>query len=85
MATANGAAARGREALDQAEAAVVSGARRAKAAGRDAIETIEETGEMVRHRGETMVHDIEALVSRRPITSVLVAAGAGYLIAKLWR
>ncbi|MGV8839613.1 MAG: hypothetical protein ACWA6X_04850 [Bauldia sp.] len=85
MASSNGAAARGREALDDAERAVVRGARRAKAAGREAIDTIEETTEMVRHRGETMVHDLEALVARRPIASVLVAAGAGYLLAKLWR
>lgn len=85
MASANGAAARGREVLDDAERAVVRGARRAKAAGRDAIDTIEETTELVRHRGETMVHDLEALVARRPIAAVIVAAGAGYLIARLWR
>jgi ElaB/YqjD/DUF883 family membrane-anchored ribosome-binding protein len=89
MATSNGAAARGREALETAEDAVVRGARRAKVAGRQAIDTIEETVEdtadMVRHRGEALMHDIEAMVARRPITSVLVAAGAGYLLAKIWR
>ncbi|MCW5718412.1 MAG: hypothetical protein KIS68_11335 [Bauldia sp.] len=89
MATSNGAAARGREALDRAEGAVVRGARRAKVAGREAIDTIEDTVEdttaMVRHRGEALVHDIEALVARRPIASVLVVAGAGYLLAKIWR
>jgi ElaB/YqjD/DUF883 family membrane-anchored ribosome-binding protein len=59
-------------------------------AAHSARETIDRVGERIRmtadearERGEAMATEIEVMIARRPLTSVLIALGVGYLIGKL--
>lgn len=85
MASANSVADRGHRAVNNAERAVVRGARKARSAGHDMISSAEEVGEDLRHGGEAMLHSVETRIADRPLTSVAIAAAAGFLLAKLWR
>lgn len=85
MASANSVADRGHRAVNNAERAVVRGARKARSAGHDVINSVEEAGDDLVHRGEAMVHGLESRIADRPLTSVAIAAAAGFLLAKIWR
>ena len=84
MASANSLADRGHRAVNNAERAVVRGARKARVAGNEVISSLEEAGEDLRHSGEAMVRSVEARIADRPLMSVAIAAVAGFLVAKLW-
>ncbi len=84
MASPNSAADRGHRMVNNAERAVVRGARKARNAGNEVISSLEEAGEDLRHSGEAMVRSVEERIADRPLMSVAIAAAAGFLVAKLW-
>lgn len=46
-------------------------------------ESLKMTATEARHRGEVVATEIEDMIARRPLTSVLIALGVGYVIGKL--
>src|SRR4029077_7242413 len=60
----------------------------ATAQARDGMETVHETAMAYVQQGKAHVHDAEAAVEKtirnQPLTSVLIAAGAGFLIGAIW-
>ncbi len=46
-------------------------------------ETLRTTASEARHRGEVAASELEDMIAARPLTSVLVALGVGYVIGKL--
>ena len=85
MATANGAMERTRRLAREAERELAKRVKRARKSGEEAIETAEELGEELWDGGGALVRKVESTISNRPITSVLIAAVAGFLVAKVWR
>lgn len=55
---------------------------------RDGLETMRDTAVDYVDQGKSQVHDAEAAIERtirnQPLTSVLIAAGAGFLIGAIW-
>lgn len=60
----------------------------ATARARDGLETVHETASDYVAQGKSQAHEAEAAVEEtirnQPLTSVLIAAGAGFLIGALW-
>lgn len=53
--------------------------------GRKARQKGEETIEAVQHNVENAEDEIKTMIREKPITSVLVAAGVGYILSKVFR
>jgi ElaB/YqjD/DUF883 family membrane-anchored ribosome-binding protein len=49
-----------------------------------ARETAEETVDNVRMQGEELLEQISDYVANKPLTSLGIAAAAGFILAKLW-
>ena len=60
-------------------------AQRAEAVVENISETVRMTAAEAQQRGEAMAGEIEDMIRNRPLTAVLVAAGIGYLVAKITR
>jgi ElaB/YqjD/DUF883 family membrane-anchored ribosome-binding protein len=60
-------------------------AQRAETIVENISETVKMTAAEAQERGEAMAGEIEAMIRNRPLTSVLVAAAIGYLVAKITR
>lgn len=46
-------------------------------------ESLKSTAGEARRRGEMAANEVEDMIAARPLTSVLIALGAGYIIGKL--
>jgi ElaB/YqjD/DUF883 family membrane-anchored ribosome-binding protein len=54
------------------------------AAATTAADTLESASSYVRSRDrDQMVQDIESFIRERPVESILIAAGAGFILAKI--
>lgn len=85
MPRANGMTERAREALHDAEdvgqRVMSRGAERARRAGKG----LQNVAEDVLDTADTTRHNLEAAIANRPLMSVAVAAGVGFLLARIWR
>lgn len=63
---------------DEAKAEVQRVSRKAVAKGEEAVETVQENFEYAEDEIKTMIHE-------KPIQSVLIAAGVGYVLSKIFR
>ena len=55
---------------------------RARDAAEHAADEIRMSASEARHRGEAAVEDIEAMIKRHPLTSILVAVGLGFIFGR---
>ncbi|MGD9739094.1 MAG: hypothetical protein AB7O56_11190 [Bauldia sp.] len=85
MARANGMTERAREALHDAEEMGERVIRRGAASARRASRAVHHAADEVLETADTTRHNLEETIASRPLTSVLVAAGIGFLVAKIWR
>ncbi|MCW5713249.1 MAG: DUF883 family protein [Bauldia sp.] len=46
-------------------------------------ERLKMTASEARHRGEEVATELEEMIARRPLTSIMVALGIGYVIGKI--
>lgn len=85
MARTNGMLDRGRHELDEIEAGVRRATARTAKRARSAAHSVENAAAEVADQATEVRDDLESMIASRPLASVAIAAGLGFLVAKLWR